>query len=157
MRLNSLFIVFIILLLLFLSGGALLWKFSQVGAPHTTAVQNISNDLGYSYKEAGNWFEKIAAFTKNDSILPTNLMFIEINDNAKFDQSQKYFELVIDRCDFYSVFCITRVANEFKVNLTIVKKGDDAIIHLNTDDKKAAQDIVSNLKKYNIHSKIKED
>ena len=64
--------------------------------------------------------------------------------------------LIIDRCDFYSMFCINRVIKDFNINFTIVKDGDQATIYIDTDNKDIALSVANELKKYNIHTTLKE-
>ncbi|RAZ52955.1 hypothetical protein [Campylobacter hyointestinalis] len=157
MKLNSFFIIICFLTLLLFGAGAFLWKFAEVPAPRFYQPKDINSSTEFTYKEAGTWFEKVAMFAKKDYVLPTNLMLIEIDGNSKFAKGGRYFELLLDKCDFYSIFCINRVTKEFGVDSTVMKKGDESLIYLNTDNKNIAQNIVLNLKKYNIHSRIKED
>ncbi|AII15108.1 hypothetical protein CIG2463D_1408 [Campylobacter iguaniorum] len=157
MKLYSLFLVLGFLALLILGTVVFLWRFAQVSTPQIYTTKTDSSVLSYAYKQTNSWFEKVAMFAKKDYVLPTNLMLIKMDNNSEFGESKGSFEIILDRCDFYSVFCITRVAKEFGVDATIVKRGLDSLIYLNTADQKRAQNIVLNLKKYNIHSKIKED
>ena len=84
-------------------------------------------------------------------------MIIEIGEKSKFEKYiSRYYMLIIDRCDFYSMFCINRVIKDFNINFTIVKDGDQATIYIDTDNKDIALSVVNGLKKYNIHTTLKE-
>ena len=54
------------------------------------------------------------------------------------------------------MFCINRVFKDFNLNFTIVKDGDIANIYIQTDDKDMVLNAVNGLKKYNIHTTLKE-
>ena len=49
-----------------------------------------------------------------------------------------------------------RVFKDFNLNFTIVKDGDIANIYIQTDDKDMVLNAVNGLKKYNIHTTLKE-
>lgn len=159
MRLKwSLLIVIGFLVLLVFSGGVALYKFSQVFTSAPLVTKNDIDITKNSHKQANTWFEKVATLTKKDSILPTNLMFIEIDDNSnKNSISNHSYELLLNKCDFYSFFCISKEVKRFGVDITIISKGDKSSIYLNTNDKEKVKEIVLNLQKYNIYSKIKGD
>lgn len=75
-------------------------------------------------------------------------MIINIEEKKTFanNKSSKQYILVINRCDFYSMFCINRVFKDFNLNFTVVKNGDIATIYIDTDDKDIALDVVNGLK-----------
>jgi hypothetical protein len=54
------------------------------------------------------------------------------------------------------MLCINRVIKGFNINFTIVKDGDQATIYIDTDNKDIALSVANELKKYNIHTTLKE-
>lgn len=158
MKKNSLYLILAVIFVVVFGGLIALFAYlnSGLSSPfiHTSSG---SVNLEYNYQKSDNWLEKIAEFEKSDSVLPTNLMIIEIGEKGKFENHiSRYYMLIIDRCDFYSMFCINRVIKDFNINFTIVKDGDQATIYIDTDNKDIALSVVNGLKKYNIHTTLKE-
>ncbi len=159
MKTNSLYLILAVIFVVVFGGFIALFAYANLGlsSPFIWTTNNNVN-LEYNYQKSDNWLEKIAEFKNNSSVLPTNLMIINIEEKKTFanNKSSKQYILVINRCDFYSMFCINRVFKDFNLNFTVVKNGDIATIYIDTDDKDIALDVVNGLKKYNIHTTLKE-
>ncbi|MCR8696388.1 MULTISPECIES: hypothetical protein [Campylobacter] len=158
MKTNSLYLILAVIFVVVFGGLIALFAYANSGlsSPLATATSSDIN-LEYNYQKSGNWLEKIAEFKNNNSVLPTNLMIIKIDDKKIADNKPtKQYILIINRCDFYSMFCINRVFKDFNLNFTIVKDGDMANIYIQTDDKDMVLNAVNGLKKYNIHTTLKE-
>ncbi|WP_086297192.1 hypothetical protein [Campylobacter devanensis] len=158
MKKNSLYLILAVIFVVVFGGFISLFAYLNLGLSSPSIhTSNSGVDLEYNYQKSDNWLEKIAEFEKKDSVLPTNLMIIEIGEKSKFEKYiSRYYMLIIDRCDFYSMFCINRVIKDFNVNFTIVKDGDQATIYIETDNKDIALSVANELKKYNIHTTLKE-
>ena len=158
MKINSLYLILAVIFVVVFGGLIAIFAYAHSGLSSPFVSTTSSNiNLEYNYQKSGNWLEKIAEFKNNDSVLPTNLMIIKIDDKiAQETKATKQYILVINRCDFYSMFCINRVFKDFNLNFTIVKDGDIANIYIQTDDKDMVLNAVNGLKKYNIHTTLKE-
>ena len=158
MKINSLYLILAVIFVVVFGGLIAIFAYANSGLSSPFVSTTSSNiNLEYNYQKSGNWLEKIAEFKNNDSVLPTNLMIIKIDDKiAQETKATKQYILVINRCDFYSMFCINRVIKDFNINFTIVKDGDQATIYIDTDNKDIALSVANELKKYNIHTTLKE-
>lgn len=159
MKTNSLYLILAVIFVVVFGGLIALFAYANLGlsSPFISTTSDNVN-LEYSYQKSDNWLEKIAEFKDNDSVLPTNLMIVKIDENKKLAniKASRQYMLTINRCDFYSMFCINRVFKDFNLNFTVVKNGDIATIYIDTDDKNIALDVANGLKKYNIHTTLKE-
>lgn len=140
-------------------GSLLLIKYAQVELPNSYEMaqapdMSIKEDVG-----AKGWIKKVAQFKASSEVLPVTFMHIEINDNyPKQTQSKpkEHFEIIVPRCNEYSLFCMRRVAKSLDIELSVAKVGDSHSIFITTPNAAAANSFVTALKQYNIHSKIKE-
>lgn len=150
MRLNNVYII--LLFLIFVILGSLLYLFKALQIPKTNESSPNYTPVYADYKRETSWLDKVGSRSKY--IPPSNLIYIKVDDKIDVTKSLK---IVIDRCDAYSIFCVTRVVKELDIGATILKNGDIGIIYLASENKNLANQIIENLKRYNIHSKIKED
>lgn len=155
---KALYFVFTFIFVLAITASITLWRFSLVEPPKLEKVASQNIDSNYIPAQGNHWFDRVANFSQSVDVLPTNLMYIAINngDNNTIPSPKAKFELLISKCDFYSIFCINRLASALGVGLTLIKRGDENKIILSVENKNIALNLVSDLQKYNIHSKIKE-
>lgn len=156
--LNALYLLVAFVVLFLIGVFIYLWRYSLGESPYVEPVKKEELKLAYQAKQGEDWIDSFANFKESPKdILPTNLMYIEINKNAlQGFKTNKKFELLLDRCDFYSIFCLNNLSKKLGIDLTIVKKGKENSIVFSTNNPDSIDDFVLKLKRFNIHSQIKE-
>lgn len=139
--------------------GLLLLKYAQVGPMKFTAENTEVNVLSQeNTATASGWISKVAQFKASSEVLPVNFIRIEINDNypKPIPPAPKLnYEIIVPRCTDYSLFCMRRVARSMDIDLSVAKVGDVHNIIIAAPSAAAANSFVTELKQYNINSKIK--
>ncbi|EHL90642.1 hypothetical protein G6W40_06985 [Campylobacter concisus] len=127
-------------------------NFSQIPENNITNEQNISKNTAGSE----NWINELATIKKKDYVLPVNEIFIEYNRPKIEKPKITAYELMIDKNDIYSMFCLMQTLRNSEVDFTVVKDGAKSQIFLNTQDSKLLQNIILQLRVYDIHSSVRE-
>ena len=127
-------------------------NFSQIPENNITNEQNITKSTASSE----NWINELATIKKKDYVLPVNEIFIEYNRPKIEKPKITAYELVIDKNDIYSMFCLMQTLRNSEVDFTVVKDGAKSQIFLNTQDSKLLQNIILQLRVYDIHSSVRE-
>ena len=127
-------------------------NFSQIPENNITNEQNITKNAAGSE----NWINELATIKKKDYVLPVNEIFIEYNRPKIEKPKITAYELMIDKNDIYSMFCLMQTLRNSEVDFTVVKDGAKSQIFLNTQDSKLLQNIILQLRVYDIHSSVKE-
>ena len=137
--------------------GAYLVKFASVNFSQTTE-KNITSEQNITKNTAGseNWINELATIKKKDYVLPVNEIFIEYNRPKIEKPKITAYELLIDKNDIYSMFCLMQTLRNSEVDFTVVKDGAKSQIFLNTQDSKLLQNIILQLRVYDIHSSVRE-
>ena len=127
-------------------------NFSQIPENNITNEQNITKNIAGSE----NWINELATIKKKDYVLPVNEIFIEYNRPKIEKPKITAYELLIDKNDIYSMFCLMQTLRSSEVDFTVVKDGAKSQIFLNTQDSKLLQNIILELRVYDIHSSVRE-
>ncbi len=127
-------------------------NFSQIPENNITNEQNITKNTASSE----NWINELATIKKKDYVLPVNEIFIEYNRPKIEKPKITAYELLIDKNDIYSMFCLMQTLRNSEVDFTVVKDGAKSQIFLNTQDSKLLQNIILQLRVYDIHSSVRE-
>ena len=127
-------------------------NFSQIPENNKTNEQNITKNTAGSE----NWINELATIKKKDYVLPVNEIFIEYNRPKIEKPKITAYELLIDKNDIYSMFCLMQTLRNSEVDFTVVKDGAKSQIFLNTQDSKLLQNIILQLRVYDIHSSVRE-
>ena len=137
--------------------GVYLVKFASVNFSQTTE-KNITSEQNITKNTAGseNWINELATIKKKDYVLPVNEIFIEYNRPKIEKPKITSYELLIDKNDIYSMFCLMQTLRSSEVDFTVVKDGAKSQIFLNTQDSKLLQNIILQLRVYDIHSSVRE-
>ena len=137
--------------------GIYLVKFASVNFSQTTE-KNITSEQNITKNTAGseNWINELATIKKKDYVLPVNEIFIEYNRPKIEKPKITAYELMIDKNDIYSMFCLMQTLRNSEVDFTVVKDGAKSQIFLNTQDSKLLQNIILQLRVYDIHSSVRE-
>ena len=154
---RTLLLVVVLLFVILGLVGVYLVKFASVNFSQTTE-KNITSEQNITKNTAGseNWINELATIKKKDYVLPVNEIFIEYNRPKIEKPKITAYELLIDKNDIYSMFCLMQTLRNSEVDFTVVKDGAKSQIFLNTQDSKLLQNIILELRVYDIHSSVRE-
>ena len=127
-------------------------NFSQIPENNITNERNITKNTASSE----NWINELATIKKKDYVLPVNEIFIEYNRPKIEKPKITAYELMIDKNDIYSMFCLMQTLRNSEVDFTVVRDGAKSQIFLNTQDSRLLQNIILQLRVYDIHSSVRE-
>ena len=154
---RTLLLVVVLLFVMLGLVGVYLVKFASVNFSQTTE-KNITNEQNITKNIAGseNWINELATIKKKDYVLPVNEIFIEYNRPKIEKPKITAYELLIDKNDIYSMFCLMQTLRNSEVDFTVVRDGAKSQIFLNTQDSRLLQNIILQLRVYDIHSSVRE-
>ena len=154
---RTLLLVVVLLFVILGLVGIYLVKFASVNFSHIPE-NNITNEQNITKNTASseNWINELATIKKKDYVLPVNEIFIEYNRPKIEKPKITAYELLIDKNDIYSMFCLMQTLRSSEVDFTVVKDGAKSQIFLNTQDSKLLQNIILQLRVYDIHSSVRE-
>lgn len=154
---RTLLLVVVLLFVMLGLVGVYLVKFSSVNFSQTTE-KNITSEQNITKNTAGseNWINELATIKKKDYVLPVNEIFIEYNRPKIEKPKITAYELLIDKNDIYSMFCLMQTLRNSEVDFTVVRDGAKSQIFLNTQDSRLLQNIILQLRVYDIHSSVRE-
>ncbi|WP_107791420.1 hypothetical protein [Campylobacter concisus] len=154
---RTLLLVVVLLFVMLGLVGVYLVKFASVNFSQTTE-KNITSEQNITKNTAGseNWINELATIKKKDYVLPVNEIFIEYNRPKIEKPKITAYELLIDKNDIYSMFCLMQTLRNSEVDFTVVKDGAKSQIFLNTQDSRLLQNIILQLRVYDIHSSVRE-
>ena len=154
---RTLLLVVVLLFVMLGLVGVYLVKFASVNFSQTTE-KNITSEQNINKNTAGseNWINELATIKKKDYVLPVNEIFIEYNRPKIEKPKITAYELMIDKNDIYSMFCLMQTLRNSEVDFTVVRDGAKSQIFLNTQDSRLLQNIILQLRVYDIHSSVRE-
>ena len=154
---RTLLLVVVLLFVMLGLVGIYLVKFASVNFSQTTE-KNITSEQNITKNTAGseNWINELATIKKKDYVLPVNEIFIEYNRPKIEKPKITAYELLIDKNDIYSMFCLMQTLRNSEVDFTVVRDGAKSQIFLNTHDSRLLQNIILQLRVYDIHSSVRE-
>ena len=154
---RALLLVVVLLFVILGLVGVYLVKFASVNFSQTTE-KNITSEQNITKNTAGseNWINELATIKKKDYVLPVNEIFIEYNRPKIEKPKITAYELLIDKNDIYSMFCLMQTLRNSEVDFTVVRDGAKSQIFLNTQDSRLLQNIILQLRVYDIHSSVRE-
>ena len=147
-------------LLLFLSVTFLLYKLlSQNNEEKIEQAKYETPALPKSTQDEPkekDWVKELAHQESREFFFPVNELFMQIDiqgPNAD-GTKRKSFRLVIDRADRYSLFCIVQTLSALHLSYVVIKEGKIPIIYVEEKGNKQLDNVVLELEKYDIKSKI---
>ena len=154
---RTLLLVVVLLFVILGLVGIYLVKFASVNFSQIPE-NNITNEQNITKSTAGseNWINELATIKKKDYVLPVNEIFIEYNRPKIEKPKITAYELMIDKNDIYSMFCLMQTLRNSEVDFTVVRDGAKSQIFLNTQDSRLLQNIILQLRVYDIHSSVRE-
>lgn len=112
--------------------------------------QDLSLDVG------SQWTKELANVKDRTHFAVVNNLFISSKLQKVILDTQRVYQLVIDKADRYSLFCIDRILVDNKVSYSVTKDSKQLAIYVVSQNKQMLDTIVRELKKYDINSKVKE-
>ena len=154
---RTLLLVVVLLFVILGLVGVYLVKFASVNFSQTIE-KNITSEQNITKNTAGseNWINELATIKKKNYVLPVNEIFIEYNRPKIEKPKITAYELMIDKNDIYSMFCLMQTLRNSEVDFTVVRDGAKSQIFLNTQDSRLLQNIILQLRVYDIHSSVRE-
>ena len=154
---RTLLLVVVLLFVMLGLVGVYLVKFASVNFSQTTE-KNMTNEQNITKNTDGseNWINELATIKKKDYVLPVNEIFIEYNRPKIEKPKITAYELMIDKNDIYSMFCLMQTLRNSEVDFTVVRDGAKSQIFLNTQDSRLLQNIILQLRVYDIHPSVRE-
>ncbi|NDJ27003.1 hypothetical protein DMB95_02800 [Campylobacter sp. MIT 12-8780] len=112
-----------------------------------------------SIQEQNNqtWQDRFANLSpKNYTPAVEQFSMVFTPDTSQYQPKSKFFQLIVDKNDVYSLFCLKQTLNFFKVKYSLTSTGTNTEIFLDTDNQNLLKDIQARLKIYDINTQIKE-
>ncbi len=102
------------------------------------------------------WTEDLAQANNAKFQFPVNELFMQIDLKSYVPPKVKFFRLVIDRTDRYSLFCIVQTLSSMNLPFVLEKKSKNPDIYVTSKTEDSLNTVVKRLKEYDIESKIVE-
>ncbi len=105
------------------------------------------------------WIKEMAHKDAREFVFPVNELFMQIDAFGQRNGSVgkvKSFRLVIDRADRYSLFCIIQTLTSLRLPYMVIKEDKIPLIYIEEKSEKQLENVVLELEKYDIKSKIVE-
>ena len=138
--------------------GALLYKYADVNLKEPVPAElQISQNNKEQNLTTGptSWVGEMANLAPKKYALASNEIYIEFKDESKAVVKIAY-QLVIDKNDIYSMFCLTQTLKNIPVDFSVVKENSQNLIYINTRDNGVLDRVINELKAYDIRSTFKE-
>ena len=138
--------------------GALLYKYADVNLkePAPVELKILQNNEERNLSSGPtSWVGEMASLAPRKYALASNEIFVEFKDESKAVIKTAY-QLIIDKNDIYSMFCLTQTLKNIPVDFSVVKENSQNLIYINTKDNSVLDRVINELKAYDIHSTFKE-
>lgn len=152
----------VVFLLLFIGVGFFLYKLLQQNGDVTVEVAKYESPKKQEIKQEISenvWVKEMAHKDAREFVFPVNELFMQIDSFGQKNGSAgklKSFRLVIDRVDRYSLFCIIQTLTSLHLPYMVVKEDKVPLIYIEEKSEKQLNQVVLELEKYDIKSKIVE-
>jgi len=151
-----------VFLLLFIGLGVFLYKLldqkielhDDTASYESPQKQTIKPDV-----QNHMWIKAMAEKDTQEFTFPVNELLMQIDQFGIRDSNgkkAKSFRLMIDRADRYSLFCIIQTLTALHLPYMVVKEGKIPIIYIEEKSDRQLENVVIELEKYDIKSKIVE-
>ena len=147
-----LFLALIVALVYVFKANALIYE----GESNVIEESETNQSQSTSYTPL-QWQDKLAKLKAKDYAPAAEYFSMVFTpDTSAFAPKNKYYQLLIDKNDIYSLFCLKQTLNFFEVKYSLIHTGEETKIFLDTDNKTLLEDIKKRLLVYDIHTEIKE-
>jgi len=104
-----------------------------------------------------SWIDNLEKSKKSRYGYPVNELFMHIDLQKNTQSKIKFYKLVIQNIDRYSLFCIMQILQNFNLPFEVVKQKFAPTIYLGGNSDEKLKKIKEKLKEYDIDSKIIEE
>lgn len=149
-------------LLLFVGVGFFLYRLLHQNGDVAIEVAKYESPKKQEIKQETSekvWIKEMAHKDAREFVFPVNELFMQIDSFGQKNGSAsklKSFRLVIDRVDRYSLFCIIQTLTSLHLPYMVVKEDKVPLIYIEEKSEKQLNQVVLELEKYDIKSKIVE-
>ena len=138
--------------------GTLLYKYADVNLKESAPAElQVSQNNKEQDLTTGptSWVGEMANLAPRKYTLASNEIFVEFKDEPRVAIKTTY-QLIIDKNDIYSMFCLTQTLKNIPVDFSVVKENSQNLIYINTQDNGILDRVINELKAYDIRSTFKE-
>ena len=160
MKRYAFFSVLLFLFLLLFSSIVYVFYVSRLEVPVFQSIFDENTDENTSQvvlRKLNTWQDKFLSIKPKDysPAVEAFSMLFEVDTSALQEQS-KFYQLIIDKNDIYSLFCLKQTLNSFDIKYSIIRNLDGTDIFLDTDNKILLEQIQKALLVYDINTQLKE-
>ncbi|MBS4240514.1 hypothetical protein CVU5213_02025 [Campylobacter vulpis] len=149
-------ILSVLTLILLIVVFILLWNFKSDSDffPQFIKENNATNAV---LDKTKTWQQELAMWPVKDFTPAAEQFRLYFDaDTSELKEKNKYYQLIINKYDIYSMFCLRQTLDSFKVKYFLLKSVESPEIFLDTDNQKLIEEIINELKKYKINTQAKE-
>ncbi|MCX2682977.1 hypothetical protein OQH60_03760 [Campylobacter sp. MIT 21-1685] len=166
----SIGILIVLLLVLCVVVFLLLWNFRtnpDFTSNLTAKIINEYNNINQNKIVEKTWQEKLIELPQRNFTPAAEQFMLHFDiDTSELTEKTKYYQLIVNKYDIYSLFCLKQVLNSFEVKYFLLKSRESPEIFIdldstpeifiNTENRNLIEEIIEELKKYKINAKAKE-
>lgn len=147
----------------------LLWSFRANSDFIPEFAKEIPNTQSISQKKEPQrtWEQELTEWPKRDFTPAAEQFALHFDaDTSELKEKTKYYQLIINKYDIYSLFCLRQVLNSFEVKYFLLRSRESPEIFIDTDENpeifvntengNLIKDIIEELKKYKINTQARE-
>jgi len=145
-------------LLALLVAGILGWlvQFSSQSSPVISGYEKSEKQPDSTTSAGESWVSKMAHVTTREYHFPVNELFIKLQPKEARPPKTQVYQLIIDKSDRYSHFCIVQTLDSFAFPYTLTKDKSENRVYIQAQNPQNLDAVVEKLKEYSIESSIKE-
>ncbi|WP_297192067.1 hypothetical protein [uncultured Campylobacter sp.] len=160
MKRYAFFSVLLFLFLLLFSSIVYVFYVSRLEVPVFQSIFDENTDENTSQvvlRKLNTWQDKFLSIKPKDysPAVETFSMLFDV-DTSALQEKSKFYQLIIDKNDIYSLFCLKQTLNSFDIKYSIIRNLDGTDIFLDTDNKILLEQIQKALLVYDINTQLKE-
>ncbi|EAK0961923.1 hypothetical protein OUP81_001319 [Campylobacter upsaliensis] len=149
-------ILSVLTLILLIVIFVLLWNFKSDSDFFPQFIKE-NNTTKAVLDKTKTWQQELAMWPVKDFTPATEQFRLYFDaDTSELKEKNKYYQLIINKYDIYSMFCLRQTLDSFKVKYFLLKSIESPEIFLDTDNQKLIEEIIKELKKYKINTQAKE-
>lgn len=104
--------------------------------------------------QKNSWAKDLANPQAAKFSFPVNELFMQIDLKKYVPPKVRFFRVVIDRADRYSLFCIVQTLSSMNLPYVVQTEGKAPTVYVSSKEKAPLGQVVEKLKEYDIESKI---
>jgi hypothetical protein len=125
----------------------------HVGKEYLSPLDTNKQEISFQEK---TWAGELALSKSAQFTFPVNELFMQIDLKKYVPPKVKFFQLVVDKTDRYSLFCILQTLSSFNLPFVLEKEAKYPNVYVTSKTKEPLKKMIKRLKEYDIDSKIVE-